>query len=208
MSESFPPGDHTRVLIERLVDGDDRACDELIRHAMGRIESLTRRMFRDFPRVGRWEQAEDVCQNASVRLWNALRATRPGTPAEFHRLAALQVRRELIDLARRHFGPEGIGAHHASNMAGDSASGTPPQPFDVAASTHDPAELSRWAEFHERAAELPDDQRAVFDLVWYQGLPQAEAAALLGISERTLKRRWLAARLTLGNALEGGSSAD
>ncbi|MDB5351628.1 MAG: polymerase subunit sigma-70 [Planctomycetota bacterium] len=54
-------------------------------------------MFRDYRRLGRWEQTDDICQNASMRLWNALKAARPATPAEFHRLAALQIRRELID---------------------------------------------------------------------------------------------------------------
>jgi DNA-directed RNA polymerase specialized sigma24 family protein len=40
-------------------------------------------------------------------------------------------------------------------------------------------------------ARLPDKLRAVFDLLWYQGLTQAEAAALLGVAVRTVKSRWL-----------------
>jgi DNA-directed RNA polymerase specialized sigma24 family protein len=37
----------------------------------------------------------------------------------------------------------------------------------------------------------------------YQGLSQAEAAELLGGSERTVKRRWQTARLILHEALQG-----
>jgi DNA-directed RNA polymerase specialized sigma24 family protein len=56
-------------------------------------------------------------------------------------------------------------------------------------------------------ARLPDDLRAVFDLLWYQELSQAEAAALLGIAVRTVKLRWMQARLQVQQAL-GGSPFD
>lgn len=202
MIEDTPSADRVRLWIDRLAEGDDRACAELINHAAERLAALTRHMFKDFARLGRWEQTDDICQNASIRLWNALKATRPTTPAEFHRLAALQIRRELIDQVRRHFGPEGIGANHASNAPNASSGSTPP--YDSPQSTYDPVKLSGWAEFHERVNLLPEDERSAFDLIWYQGLTQAEAAEVLGISERTIKRRWLAARLSLGRALAGG----
>jgi RNA polymerase sigma factor (sigma-70 family) len=69
--------------------------------------------------------------------------------------------------------------------------------------THEPSELAAWSEFHERAGQLPDEEREVFDLLWYQGLMQEEAAQLLGVSERTVKRRWQSARLQLFEALGG-----
>src|SRR5579883_3344980 len=188
MSESSQSSAHIQLCIDRLAAGDEQACAELINHTSTRLSELTRRMFRDYRRLGRWEQTEDICQNASMRLWNALKATRPRTPVEFHRLAVLQIRRELIDLARRHFGPEGIGANHISN-ADDSSGSTPPRAYDSPQSTYDPADLFDWAEFHEQVAGLPEDERSAFELIWYQGLAQAEAAEVLGISERTLKRR-------------------
>ena len=49
--------------------------------------------------------------------------------------------------------------------------------------------------------------RAVFDLLWYQELTQAEAAALLGVAVRTVKSRWLNARLRVQQEL-GGSPFD
>ena len=57
------------------------------------------------------------------------------------------------------------------------------------------------------AARLPDDLRVVFDLLWYQGMAQAEAAALLGIAVATVKLRWMKARLQVQQAL-GGSPFD
>jgi RNA polymerase sigma-70 factor (ECF subfamily) len=59
-----------------------------------------------------------------------------------------------------------------------------------------------WSEFHAQVDGLPREERDVFDLLWYQGLTQAEAAAVLEISLRTVKRRWLAARVGLGAALK------
>ena len=43
----------------------------------------------------------------------------------------------------------------------------------------------------------------MFNLVWYQGLTQAEAAELLGITKRPVRWRWRAARLTLHKVLDG-----
>ena len=50
---------------------------------------------------------------------------------------------------------------------------------------------------------LNDEDREVFDLLWYQGLTQGEAAEVLGLSEKTVNRRWVAARMRLGMALGG-----
>jgi DNA-directed RNA polymerase specialized sigma24 family protein len=47
------------------------------------------------------------------------------------------------------------------------------------------------------------EEREAFDLLFYQGLTQAEAATVLEVSERTIKRRWQAARLRLVQTLGG-----
>jgi DNA-directed RNA polymerase specialized sigma24 family protein len=41
----------------------------------------------------------------------------------------------------------------------------------------------------------------VFELRWYHGLTWSEAAAVLNVSEATVKRRWLDARLRLRDLL-------
>ena len=63
--------------------------------------------------------------------------------------------------------------------------------------------MRRWTEFHEAVARLPDDLRSVFDLLWYQEMSQAEAAALLGVSVPSVKLRWMKARLRVQQALDG-----
>src|SRR5258708_7333453 len=112
MAEDSQATIHLQRCLDRLSAGDEGARDELVGHAATRLLALTRRMFKDYGRLKRWEQTEDVCQNASVRLWNALKVSNPRDARAFYRLAALQIRRELIDLIRHHFGPEGMGANH------------------------------------------------------------------------------------------------
>ena len=55
------------------------------------------------------EQTDDVLQNAVVRLLRALEEVRPPSVRAFFGLAATQMRRELLDLARRYQGRGGPG---------------------------------------------------------------------------------------------------
>ncbi|HKI31681.1 MAG TPA: sigma-70 family RNA polymerase sigma factor [Gemmataceae bacterium] len=195
---------HLQRCLERLRAGDSTARAELLNSACERLQRLTHKMLQDYPRVRRWEETGDVCQNALIRLCRTLETISPESVRDFYRLAALQVRRELIDLARHWYGPEGVGANHASQAgttAAESGSRTPlHEPADNAA---DPEQLALWTEFHCQAGSLPDDAREVFDLIWYQGLTQMEAAEVIGVSDRTVKSRWRAARLALCRALGG-----
>src|SRR5205809_988660 len=61
--------------------------------------------------------------------------------------------------------------------------------------------VGRWAELHALVQGLPDEEQAVTDLIFYQGLTQEEAAALLGVDVRTVQRRWQRARRKLGELL-------
>ena len=186
--------------IDRMRSGDASARDELLAHASDRLTRLTRKMLRDFPGVHRWEQTDDVLQNAALRLCRALGEVQPPTVADFFRLAAVQIRRELLDLARRYSGAHGEGAHHASVAGATQGLAAGLDPSDT---TRDPDRLAAWTDFHREVEALPADDREAFDLLFYQGLSQAEAAVVLDVSERTIKRRWQAARLRLVQSLGG-----
>jgi len=159
-------------------------------------------MLRDFPGVHRWEQTDDVLQNAVVRLCRALGEVRPPTAADFFRLAAAQIRRELIDMARRYSGGRGHAPRPANVAeAGGTSTAGPAAGVDPADTTNDPDRLAVWTDFHRAVEAMAVEERETFDLLFYQGLSQAEAATLLDISERTIKRRWQAARLRLAETL-------
>ncbi len=165
---------------------------------------MARKMLKGYPGVARWEQGDDIAQNALIRLDRALRAVAPPTARDFFRLAAAEVRRELIDLARHYYGPRGLGAHHSSHAehaespANREARGAP-----APDTTNDPGKLAAWSEFHSTVDSLGESDRELFDLLWYQGLTQADAARVLGVTERTVNSRWLAARVHLSDTLGG-----
>ena len=103
-------------------------------------------------------------------------------------------------MARHYQGPQGLGAHHSTCAGPDGTV----RPSAVASdTTHDPERLFDWTEFHRTVEGMGDDDRKIFDLLWYQGLTQIEAAQILGVSERQVNRRWIAARLRLVDSLGG-----
>lgn len=187
-----------RALLERLRAGDSSAGDRLIALAQERFVALARAMLRRYPQVRRWEQTDDLLQAALVRLHRSLADVRPEDVRHFDNLAATQIRRELIDLARRHRGPEGLAAHHHTDGADPNE-----RLAQVAEPSGRPETLEQWTAFHEAVEQLPDDERRIVDLLWYRGLTHAQAADALGVSTKTVQRLWAAARLRLRDALGG-----
>ena len=185
----------------RLLSGDESARAALIEAALVRLTNLARKMLGSYPGVRRWEQTDDVLQNAFIRLDRAMRVVTPPTARDFFRQAAVQIRSELIDLARHYYGPEGLGAHHASHDGGPT-SPDEGRPFEPSDTTRAPDRLASWTEFHRQVEALPEEEREVFELLWYQGMTQAQAAHVLAVSGRIVNRRWLAARLRLSRTLD------
>jgi len=167
--------------------GDVDVRNQVVTHVCERLRLLTRKMLRGYPTVKRWSETDDVLQNAMLRLHRSLSEVQPESPRQFYGLATTQIRRELIDLARHFNGPEGIGANHHTDD-GKICEANPGA---------EPENLESWTEFHQAVEALPDDQRDVVSLLWYEDLSQPEAAEVLGISLATLKRRWQMARLAL-----------
>lgn len=195
-----PPAEiNFESLLDAVRGGDPRARDRLLSHASDRLLVLTRRMFHGRPGLQRWEQTDDVFQNAMLRLHRALETTNVENVRHFFNLATMQIRRELIDLGRKHFGPHGIGRnHHTDHQAPDQVGGR------LHALESEPHDLEEWTEFHERVDSLPDEEREVFGLLYYEGISQEEAATILGCSVRTIRRRWNDAKLRLHGGLTDG----
>ena len=190
---------HTTVLarwLERLDVDHPAAREAVIEHTCERLRKMTRSMLRKSPKVRRFEQTDDLLQDALVRLHRSLAEVKPTTAKEFYGLAATQIRRQLIDLARKHYGSEGMGI----NQVGDGG-------VVLNQVALPPDSLTDWTEFHEQIDRLPDPEKEVVHLLWYEGLAQSEAAHLLGISLATLKRRWQSARLRLTDWMGGNCPA-
>jgi RNA polymerase sigma-70 factor (ECF subfamily) len=191
--------------LDQLQSGNPHAAQQLIETTLERLRLLAQKIFADHPRLRRWEEIDDVLQNSSLRLWRALESSRPPTPLDYFSLAAAVIRRELIDLSRKYFGPMGLGANQALSWQPDGSAYNSPVDCQND-STYDPVKLGCWSEFHEHIEKMPIEERMLFDLLWYQGLTLAEAAEASGLSERTLRRRWRAGRIKLHKSLISNDS--
>ena len=178
---------------ESLRAGDPAARERVVELVATRMRQMAHRMLQSFRFVRRWDDTDDVVQNASLRFLRALDETVPESPRHLVNLAALQIRRELVDLVRKHRGPESYAMNHDSNSA--TIDGKVVMRVNLAEDPHaaDPG-IDRWTLFHDSAERLPADEREIFELAWYVGADQAQVAALLGCSVRTVKRRWEAAK--------------
>jgi RNA polymerase sigma factor (sigma-70 family) len=190
------------LALERLAAGDASAREDLIACAAEQMQKIAHRMLRTFPVVSRWEQTCDVVQNAAIRLCRAIRDTVPADARGVVGLAATQVRRELLDMAKKYRGPESFAANQETNY--QRLDGELRAKVDDAAHQPESADdLDRWTRLHTVAEELPEDEREVFHMRVYLDLQHKEIASLLGCSLRTVKRRWEAAKQTLAAAMPG-----
>lgn len=185
--------------LARLQAGEPGAVNDLLEHSVQRLQHLTRKMLAGFAQVHRHEQTDDVLQNALLRLTRALKESPPTDVRHFFRLAALQIRRELIDLSRRYSGRN----VRSIDAASDEGSQVPDlMPVEQ---TNDPRRIAEWTDFHRCIADLPEKEREVVDLLLYNGLSQQEAAEIMQVDVRSIKRYWQRARLALFERLQGTS---
>ncbi len=186
--------------LDRVQEGDLSARDELLRSVGDRLERLARKMLARFPNVRRWADTGDVLQSALIRLLRSLEKIRPASMRDFFGLAAMEMRRELLDLARR-FGAARRGATDgAGPLPGDGLDIPCP---DAVSREDDPADLELWQHFHEAVEQLPAEERETVGLLYYHGWSQIQAAELFQVNERTIRRRWRAACLRLQTMLDG-----
>jgi RNA polymerase sigma-70 factor (ECF subfamily) len=183
--------------VERIRAGDRDAADAFLLRVADRLERLARSMLRKFPNVKRWADTEDVLQSALMRLLHTLQATQPESTRHFATLAAVHIRRELLDLARHFRNRLGWPGGAAGGEDGEGAR----EPIDANSAVA--GDLDLWSAFHEQVDRLPVEEREVVSLTFYHGWTQAQIAELFGVDERTIRRRWRSASLKLTEALGG-----
>lgn len=194
-------------LVQAFRLGDSVARETLVAAVYERLIKLSRKMLRGGARaVRRWEQTEDLAHAAWFRIQRALESqdVRVNDDTHFFRLAARSIRFELIDMYRKHSGAHGLDANHQTVARTPAGSDFVADEDRFAANgTGDPQRMAAWAEFHELVEQLPDKEREVVDLLWYQGLKQEDAAELLGVDVKTIKRRWRDVKIKLSEQLDG-----
>ena len=195
MSNSSLETVQMHAYVRRWQAGDASAANELFESIGQRLEHLARRMLRGYPNVRCWVDTADVFQGAVWRLLNTLQKLEPATTRDFFNLAAAHVRRELLDLARRHSGKNRPGS---GPPVDEDSSLAPSAPDSLGVD-----ELELWGRFHEAVEKLPAEEREVFSLAFYHGWTQPRIAELFQVNERTVRRRWQAACIQLSRLVGG-----
>jgi len=148
-------------------------------------------LHRNYPRLTKPPlnlQPEEMLSGVVERLMKAMRKVHPETVRQFFALANQHMRWELNELARR-FDQEMRAVQLRESAVGGSPAGNTSQ-------------LSPNTVRMLNAIEsLPEDERETFSLVRVQGMTQADAAEVLGVSVKTVQRRLNRSLLLLGEKL-------
>lgn len=185
--------------------GADKATADVTEDAllamMDSLRQLSSSMLAGFPDVQRWDQTDDVIQQAAMKTLLALRESPAISRRHLENLVALQIRRTLIDLGRKYATRVAMNQQrwtpaltdHTYNCVSD---------FEATAES-DPRGLIDWVELHEQIENLADEEREVFQLIWYRSLSKEEVADLINVDLRTVQRRWRSARESLASRYGG-----
>jgi len=177
--------EHTTAVVQRYLDElaggvpAEPVVRALLDRAVRRLHQLCAALlYRSYPRLARPPlnlQADEMLSAVVERLLKALREARPGTVRQFFALASQHMRWELNDMARR---------LDEQPTAVELREGLVPAP-----ASSDSGLTPAGRRMLEAIANLPEREREAFDLVRIQGLTQAEAAQVLGVSAMAVNRR-------------------
>ncbi|MBI4539559.1 MAG: RNA polymerase sigma-70 factor, partial [Gemmatimonadetes bacterium] len=168
----------------RLADGDSQALETALTRYWPALVAYASTI------VGHRDSAEDIVQEAFIRLWEKRRTWKP---VRCLKPLLLRIARNLAVSERRR--QRVLRAWAATLTTQDSRRGSSPSPME-----------SMEAEERERAfaraiEDLPPRRREVFTLSRFQQLSYREIAEVMGISQQTVANQMSAALAELRRAL-------
>lgn len=169
------------ALVAAIARRDQRALAQLVQRHGGWAARFAERM------TGSPQIAEEVVQNAFLRLWNS--AERWEGRSRFTTWFYRVLHNLAVDELRRR-----RSGHEELDEALEDPAATPPQLLE-----HE----RRAARVRAALERLPERQRAALVLRHYEDCSQGEAAQILGISEGALESLLSRGRATLREQLRG-----
>lgn len=182
--------------LQRLKSGDHHARDELVSKFSSRLKELVRRMVLARQWIAPGIQLDHLIEQSVARLRTNFGHSTPTSVHEFFELGTAHLRRELANLAEACFDPPDTDLVLQENATKIS---TAPDLNETGPATlRETGDMwAQWQHFHEASDKLCDHEKRIFELLWYHGLTLAEAAEVLGMNERVVKKSWNAARIAL-----------
>jgi len=169
------------ALMARVASGDAAAFRGIVERHMAMVHSLAWRM------LGDRAEAEDVVQETFTRTWVNARSWTPAGGGLGGWLRRIATNLCLDRLRRRRFVSGEAVPERADETPGADAG------IDDA---------RRGAAVAAAIGALPDRQRAAIVLTYYEGVANAEAAAILGVGVKAVESLLVRARQALAHALQ------
>lgn len=190
MDESLEPKD--TELVDRTKAGDASAFDELVRRYSPRLYGLIYNM------TSNHEETNDIMQDVFLKAFRSIKGFRQDS--SFYTWIHTIGMNMTINFLKKRNRRRGMSLDDV-----DSHIENDPD-YIEATSTSDPRRETNLAELQKRLNEamqkLSHDHRAVVTMFDIQGMPHAEIAKILGISEGTVRSRLFYAHRQLQNYLE------
>jgi RNA polymerase sigma-70 factor (ECF subfamily) len=172
------------AVVRRMAAGDAHAVAELYDRFAAVLLAVARRI------VGGAGDAEEVLQESFLQAWNQAARYDPQRSSVSTWLILIARSRALDRLRSR----------QARDRAADGAAAEP-KPDTSSAAELSVLHAERRRRVREVLAELPDEQRRVLELAFYEGLSQSEIATRTGAPLGTVKTRALLGMKKLRQAL-------
>ena len=176
------------LILQKMEQGDERAAGELLSAVYDELRKLARAKMVREP-AGQTLQTTALVHEAWLRLGGESQP-RWENRAHFFGAAAEAMRRILVDNARR----------KQRDRHGGGLRRVDWEHLDVASTGDDDTVLAVHEALERLAAHDPVGAKLI-ELRFFAGLPNVEAARVLGLAERTAKRTWAYARAWLQKEL-------
>jgi RNA polymerase sigma-70 factor (ECF subfamily) len=176
-----------RELIREIAAGSAEALGHLYDKHAARVFGLARRI------LARTEDAEEVVQDVFAQVWREARRYRPERASVAGWMVVLARTRAIDRLRARRARPDlERGVQPSPTVAQPTSAANPEQ---VSISSDDARQVKAALE------KLPENQRAVIELAYYEGLSHTEIVTRTGVPLGTVKTRIRAAMETLRGVL-------
>ena len=182
-------GEVTQLLRDARA-GDASALDQVLSVLYDDLRLLARRkLSKEF--VERTLEPTALVHEAWLKMSKGARVDATDR-AHFLALAANAMRQVLVDHARKRTAAKREDAWKAVTLTDASPAGG-----------MDPDELIA---LDDALEQLDERQRRIVECRFFAGMEDAEIAAVLGVTDRTVRREWTKARAKLNRALYGSES--
>ena len=186
--DEFPSHEFT-PLLKKAVQGDEMAGTQLFQAVQDRLRKIAQKQLA-FEQPDAEMQATVLVDDVFMQLVHANEPIDWEDRHHFFTLAARTMRRMLIDHARR----------RRAKKRGGGAEQVHADPNEVAAQCED-SRLLALGEALERLAEEEPRQAQIVEMRHFGGYSVSESAEMLGVSEKTVKNDFAAAKAWLLKAM-------